>query len=341
MTMLLNSRRFAAAGAPSAWQTVLDTTHNAVSGSWFNYTVRNFFRRALLPASATKFRVTFTSPSSGGFTLSNCFIGISDTMVFNVAPTQVFFGGNPGHVFTAANQSVTSDEVELAYGGSTDICVSFYMPPSSSGATGLLGNRNGMGAVMGHNYAGGDVADDTGGTWSLFTGQIQGITKLEAFTGGSWKNVFTSHTAYPTNWNAYTIRSKLDVGQLSLAKTIARVGIACRVTDLFIGTSAEGAAPFDFASTPTRLTFGGNNATPAVDYQVHLTDEFDISVFDPAKPLILSYHSATTRINSRTSPPAGQSSRYKAGNSVSALTWQTGSSSWGNYLGPIVIDEKY
>lgn len=342
MSMIINPFRFGVAGAPSDWQTVTDAAFTNFSSNWQGITVRTFISRGALPAGATKIRVTFGASSSTGLRINKAFVGKSRHFIFDNAPTQLFFGGSPSHDILTANGTVLSDELNFDYDGTSDICISFYVPPDAS-TVGLatMGRRSGNN-FMGSTSVGGDSADTTGGTWTRNTINIDGIRKVEIFTGGSWKNLFTSVTQFLTNWNNYTIRSLVALDQFVRSRNTIRVGLLCRANEVFIGNSAEGASPFNFASAPFRLTFGGANATPAEDFRPYLSDDFDYTLLDPTKPLLMSYHTATTRIAERTSPPTGQSTRYKSGNSVAdAGAWQTGSSGWGSFLGPHFIDEKY
>ena len=340
MSMIINPHRFGVAGAPSDWQTVHDSAFTNFSSNWSNYTIRTFISRSLLPAGATKVRVTLGSSSSTGLKVSKAYIGKSRHFIFDEAPSQLLFGGNAGFTIAAANGVQISDELDFNYDGTSDLCISFYVPSDASpnNTMGTLGGNS----FMGSEYVGGDSANTTGGTWARTTTTIYGIRKVEVFTGGSWKNIFLSHTAYPTNWLGYTIRGLYAVGHFTRSRPVVRVGMASRVTDLFIGNSAEGSNPFDFLSTPTRLTFGGANGTGTEEFRAYFTDEFNFeSVVDPTKPLLLSYHTASSRIGERASPPTGQSTRYKSGNSASVVSWQSGSSTWGSFLGPQFIDEKY
>lgn len=341
MSMIVNPFRFSGGGgggAPEAWMTALDLDLNASANSFSNYTVRNYVTRLLLPASATKFRVTFKAGPSEGMTLNKAYIGLSELLTYQVAPTQMFFGGSPGFVL-AAGASITSDEINLAYDGTREICVSFFIP-SGSGASDLLAYRGAVNPVLaGGQYAGGDSAASTGGTWTVST-DVYSVQKVEAYTGGSWKNILTSQATTQTGFANYTIRSRLSVGQLVSAKDTLRVGMGCRCADLFIGNWAGGADPLAFASTPTRLTFGGSNGTPAVDYRVYMTDGFPKSTVDLSQPVVLSYFTDASRISRRPSPPSGQLSGYKAGNVVSNLGFSADFVG-ADYFGPSIFDEQY
>lgn len=339
MSMIVNPYRFGVASAPSAWQTVHDAAFESFSNNWSNYTVRTFISRSILPAAATKVRITFGSSSASGLKVAKAFVGRSRGYIFDIAPTQLLFGGLPGFTIPAANGTQVSDDLDLSYLGDSDLCISIYTPTDAA-PNNTMGGRPGNNFI-GSDYVGGDSANSTGGTWSRNTTSVIGVRRIEVLTGGAWKNIFTSHTEYPTGWLNYTIRSKIDLDQFVRSRNTVRFGMGCRVNELFIGNSAEGAAPFDFLTTPIRLTFGGANGTGTDEFRPYLTDDFDITLLDTTKPLLLSYHTAASRIAGRASPPAGQSSRYKTGNSVSAVTWQTGSTAWGTFLGPQFIDEKY
>ena len=337
--MLLNPYRFAPGGAPSAWTTLADSAFTSSSDNWSNYTIRTWLSRSVLPAGATKMRVTFGASSVEGMKISEAYVGPSLGYEFLSSPTQMFFSSN-ADVTIATDGTALTDEVALPYDGDTDLCISFRIPADTS--YNRLANR--AAATFFNSRYGSIAANSTSTFGGDAVGSLAGIRKIEVLTGGSWKNIFLSHNAYPsTGWGDYTIRSFYDLDQFTRIRPIVRIGLANRASEMFIGNSAEGASPFDFLATPTRLTFGGNNGTGgSSDLTAYLTDEFDFaSLVDPTKPLLVSYYSTSSRLSARTSPPTGQSSRYKSGNSVSDVTWHSGSSSWSSFLGPHLIDEKY
>jgi hypothetical protein len=342
MSMMINPARFGLGGAPSEWQTITDGVFTGFSNNWQNNTIRTFISRGSLPAGAIKVRVTFGASSSTGLRIAKAYVGPSRGMVFDDTPTQLLFGGVANYDIASANGTILSDELTFTYNGTKDLCISFYVPSDASGAgLNTMGSRGGN-AFMGSNWNGGDLANSTGGTWSRITTSIQGIRKVEIYTGGTWKSVLSSVSDYSTNWDNYTLRSLVSLDQLPRTRNTVRFGLLCRANEVFVGNSAEGSSPFNFLTTPIRVTFGGANATPAEDFVPHLSDDFDYTQLDISKPLLMSYHTATTRIAARNSPPTGQSSRYKSGNQVSDTgAWQTGSSSWSSFLGPHFIDEKY
>lgn len=340
MSMIINPYRFGVGGAPSDWTTIADSAFASSSDNWSNYTIRTWLSRSVLPAGATKFRVTFGASSVEGMKISKAYIGPSLAYDFLSTPTQIFFSGN-ADVTIATDDTILSDETDLAYEGETELCISFHIPSDSS--FNRLGTRP-TSTFFNSRYSTGDVANSLSPFNTASAGNLAGIRKIEVLTGGSWKNIFLSHNAHPTtNWGGYTVRSLYELDQFTRSRPVVRVGLAHRADGMFIGNSAGGGSPFDFLSTPTRLTFGGNNGTGgSTDYTTYLTDEFDFAALvDITKPLLLSYYSASTRLSARTSPPSGQSTRYKSGNSVANVSWQSGSTSWGNFLGPHIIDEKY
>lgn len=336
MSMIVNPYRYLLAGAPTGWVAPLDGVLTSTSSGWANYTFRTFVTRPLLPGSATKVRVTFSSLSGGGINIGKAYIGLSRNNSFDIAPSQLLFSGSAG-VIIPASTDVLSDELTIPFNGTGDLCVSAYIS-SSAGANNFLAQRSAP-PLTGGTYIFNDNANSTstigrGGT-------VYGVKKIEAYTGGSWKTIYTVQTNYESGWNNYTLRSKIDVGQFSLAKTLVRFGLTARTSDFFIGKSAGGASPFDFVATPTRLTFGGANNTGTEDYLTYVTDDFDLSAFGLGTDLLFSYHATGNILGNRPSPPAGISSRYKSGNSASTVSWHSGSTTWGNYLGPAIIDEKY
>lgn len=335
--MVLNPFRFGVSGAPTGWTTISDGAVTANSNSWANYTIRTYFSRSLLPAGATKARVTFATFSSGGTKISKAYVGPSRRVVFDDAPTQVFFSGQPGFTL-GASQEITSDDINISYDGSKDLCVSFHVA-TDAGANQWMATRSGS-VFSGGDYKNGDQAASTGGTW-VAVNPIYLVKKLEIFTGGTWKNILASHTSYPTNWNNYTVRSLLQPGAFTRARPLVRFGFCYPVSKAYIGLSAGGASPFDFASTPTQLLFGGLAASNTEIGIVKFTDEFDMSGYSPGDSVLFSAHTATANMAVRSSPPAEQSSRYKSGDSASVVSWQTGSAAWTEYLGPQIIDEKY
>lgn len=337
MSMIINPGRFGVSGAPTGWSTVTDASMSGNSTNWANFTVRSYFSRSLLPAGATKVRVTFATFSSGGTKISKAYVGPSRRLVFDVTPTQLFFSGQPGFTI-GASQEILSDEIDISYDGSQDLCVSFHVA-TDAGVNNWMASRVG-GSLSGGEWAGGDLSASTGGTW-LGSPNIYLVKKLELFTGGTWKNILTSHTNYSTNWSNYTVRGLLQPGAFARARPLIRVGFAYPVTKAFVGLSAGGGSPFDFASTPTQLLFGGLAASNTEVGTLKFTDEFDMSGYGSGDSVLFSVHTATTHMAGRSSPPTEQSSRYKLGDSASVLSWQSGSSSWGDFLGPQVIDEKY
>lgn len=338
MSMIINPYRFAGPiGAPAEWMTPNEGVHSAYSNNWHNYTVRTMVSRFVLPAGATKFRVTFTAAASAGMEIDKCYIGLSRLLTFDSTPEPLLFSGSAGTIVPAGG-SVLSDETELSYDGTRDLCISFYIPSGAS-PNNSVANRAGN-FFMNSQHAGGDSAINTGGTWTRSISNIRAITKFEAYTGGSWKNLFASQDSTASGYTNYTIRSLLGVGQLTSVKTYLRLGIYGRCIDMFIGNSAEGSNPFDFLATPTRLLFGGSNGTGTEDHRVYMTDDFARSILDLTKPVLMSYATNSSLISRRSAPPSGQSSKYKSGNQAGDVTWPTPSTS-GDYLGPVIIDEKY
>lgn len=334
--MIINPYRFAGpAGAPEAWVAPLDGVLTSTGGGWGNYTFRNFISRPLLPGSATKARVTFSALAGGAMEILKAYIGQSRGATFDTTPLALTFGGNAG-VTLSAGSDVVSDEINLPFTGTGDICVSAYIP--SSGAAHFLSQRSAP-ALTGGNANFGDSASATG-TFAR-GGTTYGVKKIELYTGGTWKTILAPQTNTESGWNGYTIRSKVNVGSFSLARTFARFGLTARASDFFVGHSAGGASPFDFASTPTRLTFGGINNTSAEDLITHLTDDFDLAALGVGTDLLFSFYTTGGTVGNRTSPPSNLSSRYKSGNSASNVSWHSGSATWANFLGLAVVDEKY
>lgn len=338
MSMLVNSFRFNYTGAPEAWVTPLNGALNLTSANWHNYTVRNYINRSLLPGSASKVRVTFSALAGGATKIAKAYAGLSRGNIFDVAPSQLLFSGNPG-VTVAAGSDVISDELTLDWNGTGDLCVSFHIP-IDAGSNNYLAQRNSPQLVGGYAFAG-DAANTTGGAYPR--GSITyGIKKIELYTGGLWRTIFNpSREISGTWWNTYTLRSKINVGEFTLAKSKVRFGLLARSSDVYIGKSAGGANPFDFVSTPTRLTFGGLNNTSAEDYLTNISDEFDLGAFGVESDILFSFYATGNNVAHKASPPSGLSTRYKAGNNASNVTWQSGSSTWSAYIGPSLIDEKF
>lgn len=325
-------------GWSGAWATPLEGALSSTSPNWHNYTIRNYINRSILPGSASKVRITFSALAGGATRIAKAYAGLSRGNTFDVAPSQLLFSGNPG-VTVAAGSDVVSDELTLGWNGTGDLCVSFHIP-SDAGSNGYLAQRNSPQLVGGYAVTG-DAANTLGGSFSR--GSITyGVKKVEMYTEGAWRTIFNpSNGISGTWWNSYTLRSKINVGQFTLTKTKVRFGLLARSSDVFIGKSAGGASPFDFAATPTRLTFGGLNNTSAEDYLTNITDEFDLNAFGVEADLLFSFYVTGNNVAHKASPPSGLSTRYKAGNNASNVTWQSGSSAWSAYIGPSFIDEKF
>lgn len=337
MSMIIAPYRFLS-GAPTGWQTANEGPLTGSSTGWSNFSIRTFVSRYLLPAGATKFRVTFDATASVGLQIGKCFIGASRLNVFDVTPTQMFFSGNPD-VLIPAGGSVLSDEVNLAYDGSRDICIAVYIPTTAA-PNNVVGQRAGN-LFMGSQHQGGDSVTTLGGTFARSVTQIRNITKVEAYAGGAWKNIFAAQdSTIGSSFANFTIRSKYDVGQFTRARPLIRLGLYGVASDMFIGNSAEGANPFDFFATPYRVSFGGANATPSEIHRYHTSDDFDFTLLDSSKPLLISYHNTGTFGSRLVAPPSGISSRYRSGNQAADVSWPS-STATSEFLGPGIIDEKY
>lgn len=337
MSMLINSYRFGVSGPPSEWYNVWDSAFTGSSGNWSNYTARSYFSRFLLPAAATKFRITFGAAASAGLNIGKAFIGPSRLMKYDAAPQQIFFSGSPGRLL-AADETVISDEVTLPYDGSREVCISIYIP-TGSGPNHVMPDRS-ANLFCGGNFGLGDFADSTASDLSR-SASIYGVRKVEAFSGGSWKTIFQSMDDRLTGWTGYTFRSRFEAGRITTARPTLRFGLMCRVSDMFIGNAVETAGSFAFASTPSRLTFGGANASPATEFRAYVTDDFPVSALDMGKPILLSFHLSHTEIPRTTTPLSGTSSQYKIGNVASDLSFSGGAGYFGYFLGPGLVDEKY
>lgn len=336
MSMIIDPYRFGVPSAPTGWVTATDGSPTGDSGSWGNYTVRVYVMRSLLPAGATKVRITFRTFSGGGTDISKAFVGQSRKLIYDVAPSQLLFSGSPGFLL-AASSEITSDELNLTYDGLHDLCISFHVS-ASAGANNRMSTRSGS-PIMGSDFDAGDLADDTGGTWSPSAVNFYFVKKIEVFTGGTWNNIFTSHSSFATNWNNYTVRSLVTSSQFTRLRNTVRFGVTQPISKMYVGPSAGGASPFNFASTPTQVLFGGLAASPTEANRPHFSDDFDMTGY--SGDLLMSIHTATTNIGIRSSPPTGQSSRYKSGDSAANVTWQSGSSTWAQFLATSFVDEKY
>lgn len=89
-----------------------------------------------------------------------------------------------------------------------------------------------------------------------------------AVAGGAWVETWAQALDSDENnfWGSFTVRSLIPASVLAEDGTKVRIRLVCRATTLgmpvqncFIGDSAGGGAPQDFATAPTRITFNGGN----------------------------------------------------------------------------------
>jgi hypothetical protein len=322
-------------GIPEAWETVYNLATNDFSNNWQGYTARSWFDRGYLLANATKFRFTFSAHAEGNIEYSKVYAGEGRDSVFSVAPTQVFFGGSPS-VIIPGGTSVVSDEVTLSYNGLGQIMLSMYVPPGTV--------NNIMASVPTNYYAGstyysGDYSNTLGGSPSVSRGGVYGVTKIEMYTGGNWKEINKYANTYLGNgWNNYTVRSRLNSGFFVPTRPYVRLGYMANMSKCFIGNGVSNSS-LDFDGTPYQLTFGGLPNTGTDGNKIYFSDDVPTNIFNPAKSMIFSHHQSTNFIN--VAPiPAGCDARYAYGDAADDITFG-GANYGGWWFGPVLIDEKY
>ena len=320
-----------------AWTTYHDLTNNGDNSGYQNYTMRTSFQRGNLPAGATKVRVTLDGGVSRGTKIGKVYIGKSRALIFDAAPTQLLFGGASGATI-AAGGTLVSDDITFDYDGGGDLCISVYIA-SDAGTNNIARGFSDFRTYTCRSYDYGDQAAATGGSWVGSQGSYI-IRKLELYSGGLWTNVFKSvGDSLATGWSGYTLRSKYEVGLITSAKANLRIVIGTSFTDCFIGEGNTTANNVDFVGTPVRVTFGGANGVTNLDYAGYGSDNINTALLNFSAPLVVSYHTNTSRIRKDVSGPAGTITRYLYGNHA-GLTGSFAGSTSTNYSGAQAFDEK-
>lgn len=325
-------------GIPEDWATVFNLSTNGFSNNWHGYTIRSFWDRGYLLAGATKFRLTFSAHAGGPIEINKAFLGVGSQGVFSESPTQIYFSGSPS-VIIAGGTSVVTDEVILSYNGITQLIASFFIPPSSV----TLGNNKASSVptnyYAGQGYFGGDQANTVGGSIGVGRGSVYNVTKVEMYTGGSWKEINKYANTYLSNgWNNYTLRSRLNSGFVVPTTPYVRFGFMANMSKCFVGNGVSNSS-LNFDGTPYQLTFGGLPNTGTAINTIYYSDDVPSNIFDPTKSIIFSHHQSTNYVNVH-GLPAGADSRYALGDLADDLTFG-GSGYGGWWFGPLLIDEKY
>lgn len=324
-------------GLPEAWNTTFNGATNGMTANWGNYTVRSFFGRGNLLANATKIRFTFTSHAGATLEINKAYAGNSAENIYSVAPTQMFFGGSPSIIINPG-ASVVSDDITFSYNGLSDLCVSFYIPGSANAAGRHYVSKVPTNYHAGSLYFSGDVANTTGLSGSRGSG-VYCITKVEMFTGGTWKQINNYAQDYYSNgWNNYTLRSRINSGMFVPTRPFIRLGYMANMSKCFVGVGVSNAS-LNFDGTPYQITFGGLPNTGTDLNKVYYSDDIPTNIFDVAKSTIFSHHQSTNYVNGN-SMPAGGASQYAGGDLADDITF-SGSNYGSVFFGPMVIDEKY
>lgn len=341
MTNLLgiieSSRLQQNAAYPTSWQDMFSFDTTGASSNWQNYSIRNFINRGLLPAEATKFKVTIKSHTGAKIKYSKCYLGKSDQYNFTETPVQITFGGNPV-VQLESGQSIESDEIPLNYYGKGEIAFSAYCPADAA-----TGGYNMVSSVSANNYMyatydWGDRTTDLSVSGVLNIGGYS-LVKVTAFVGGQWKEVFKYIGSYLSNgWNNYTIRTRINTSRLILSKSKFRIVMQANCSKVFIGNAVDGADLCDFRAAPTQVTFGGLNNTPATFGKGFVSDDIPLSVIDPTKPLLVS-HLQNSNYTTFAIGPTGTVCKYKYGDFANSMATYGGSTYSGGIMNPLAIDE--
>jgi hypothetical protein len=324
------------------WQETMDTTLGLNVPGWANYTMRTALDRFLLPASASKFRARWATVSPNQLQITKAYIGVGTGTVYSATPTQIFFGGNPGVTITSSG--VECDDVDFAYDGTQNLILSYYCPTGASAQDTSYSNQL-FGARRSFNLN--DLTTQVGGTWSDTRDQTIGLVEMDSYADFVWTETFKAGTALQigsSGWNGFTLRTRFEAGVFPASGySDFRLAIGNQVSDIFIGNAVDVAGSFEFAATPTRLTFGAANASPANFNSIHVTDVAALSVIDRTKPVLVSFHNT----NNQTcfipvgSNATGARSKVKSGNDASTIS-ESGfaqvNGGVGDYFGPVAID---
>lgn len=324
-------------GVPTVWATIFNAATNGMSMNWHNYTVRSFVSRGYLLAGATKFRITFSSHTGATLEINKAYLGESVQNIYGTPPVQMLFGGSPSVVINPG-ASVISDEINLNYGGLSDLCVSFYVPTSAESAGRHYVSSVPSNYFGGSTYFAGDVANTTGMS-SGRGSNLYNVTKIEMFTGGTWKEINKYAQTYLNNgWNNYTLRSRINSGLFVPTQPYIRLGYMANMSKCFVGVGVSNSS-LNFDGTPYQVTFGGLPNTGTDINKIYFSDDIPSNIFNITKSTIFSHHQSTDYVNSGPIP-AGGDSRYAAGDLADDITF-AGMGYGSSYFGPLLIDEKY
>lgn len=314
--------------------------------------VRNIINGSLITSVGDRIKISFTSVNNGASAFTDCFIGYRANVgnAWDFEPSSVtrvtFDGGNYGKSMSAVNANYQSDEVKFFVDGTRDVIIAFQW---SSGVTGRYNAALQTRRV--YTKTGGVSSDVTPTGYSLSAeGEIcfqaleisqsddfeQYVSGAQYFKGVSTPKRATNNLVY-TNYT--NVLSGTTYRQIIPAADIKQYGNKIRVRvrgsystgvtyidNCYIGEQAASGDPYDFATTPTRLTFFGfSNGVYINQNQEYCSDETAFTI-QAGKNYIVSFDLATgTQTYSNNSTyPSGYVGYYKSGSGDAATVNTTG-----------------
>lgn len=165
------------------------------------------------------------------------------------------------------------------------------------------------------------------------------------FVPRGWVNaaIATLNANGAANTGGYNVRVVIAASAISISGSQVRVrfvpvtsGANMVITDAFIGERAAAGDDYDFASSPTRLLFGGANGTTVTAGGASVTTDALTFAIDETKSYIISYALGGSS-NIRFGPATGWNTYVKAAASADVATANvtgytidgTGNSSYG------------
>lgn len=160
---------------------------------------------------------------------------------------------------------------------------------------------------------------------------------LKPDAGGVWStSISFTPTSSSAGWSGYTVRHRVTTAQIVATGTKVRVTLRAgssvmNVGKCYIGLAAASGDPYDYASTPTQIFFGGNPGVSVAANTNVLSDEATFTIDDTTDLILTVYFSGAAAFANR-SGQSGWSQYYKSGDdavTVNASGYSGGSTEAG------------
>ncbi len=127
MSMMVSPYRFASS---TSWTPATLPDLVQYSPSWHGYTLRQRIENTLIPANGSLLRFSLRGGAvTEGLTIAKAYIGNKGTGAFDFAsaPTQVFWGGNPGFSVAVSGAAQMCDPITFSVTTSSNLMISVYV----------------------------------------------------------------------------------------------------------------------------------------------------------------------------------------------------------------------